>query len=45
MSLSDNFAEKTLIKAKVGLLSTSKYWDLRFPLFIVQLKGVRSKKK
>jgi hypothetical protein len=29
----------------VRLLSTLNYWDSRFPLFIVQLKGLRIKKK
>jgi hypothetical protein len=39
-----NVAYNTQIKAKVRLLSTLNYWDSRFPLFIVKLKGLRSKK-
>jgi hypothetical protein len=48
MSLSELQRRNLIVKfclAKVRLLSTLNYWDLGLPLFIVQLKGLRSKKK
>jgi hypothetical protein len=43
-NLTVEFYLENQIKAKVRLLSTLNYWDIRNPLFIVELKGLRSKK-